>query len=569
MNQTRHTNDTPTRKVPTLSHIIRSTLIVMVASAAAKAISLGQTVITAGKFGPEWDTYVAAMSIPDLIVILISGGALIQAFLPVFADFLAQGDTERAWRLASAAMNTVFLVALLMAAAAFLLAPWLVPNVIAPGFADIAQLRATPYSTPGPAALHRLAQSSAQIALTVELLRILLLSSLIFTISGLFMGILQAHQNFFLPALAAVFQDAGLFFGIVVLVGPLGMQGVAWGAVIGAASHFLIQLPGLIYFGAKWRPVLGWGLPELRLVIKLMIPRILGLGLVFWFNLRFLPTRLASNMADGSIAAYDWGWRLMQIPETLLGTALAVVIFPTLATLSSLGDVAGKRKALAGGLRYILAVTIPAGVGMLLVGRPLISLLERGDFTPELGDMVYGALAAFTLGLITHATLEVVARAFYADKDTLTPLYTAVGGAAINLVLALLLGEALQVTGVALANSIAMLIEVGALVWLLRRRWAGIDERQLALTGARALAASLVMAVAVLATQAGLGTLGFKAGQGVAKTIVGIVGAVAVGGVAYCAAGWALGMDEIKMIPRMVWARVRRGSGAPAVETAG
>jgi putative peptidoglycan lipid II flippase len=523
-------------QTPSLGRIVRSTLIVMAASALAKAISLGQTVIVADKFGPAWDTYVAASGIPDLIVILISGGALVQAFLPVFSGFVAEGDRERAWRLASATINTVFLAALVLSALAFLLAPWLVPNVLAPGFAD----------------------DPDQATLTVELLRTLLLATIIFSISGLFMGILQAHQNFFLPALAAVFQDTGLLFGIIFLVEPLGMHGVAWGAVIGAACHFLVQVPGLIYFRARWRPVLGWGLPELRQVVRLMIPRVLGLGLVFWFNLRFVPTNIGSRLGEGSIAAFQWGWQLMQIPETLLGTALATVIFPTLATLSALGDVEGKRRALSGALRYILAVTIPAAFGMLLIGRPLVSLLERGAFEPGLGDLVYSAMGAFTLGLITHSVLEVVARAFYADRDTLTPLGVSVVAAGTNLILALVLGELLGVGGMALGNSVAVLVEASALLYILRRRWAGVEGARLASTGLRALVASLAMSAAVLLTQALLGAL-LPSGDAAntTMTIASIAVAVGVGGVAYLAAGLLLRIEEIRVLPRLILRRTR------------
>ena len=530
-------NNQAARRVPTLGRIIRSTLIVMIASAVAKAISLAQTVVVTDKFGPEWDTYVAASSIPDLIVILISGGALVQAFLPVFSGFLAREDRPRASRLASATMNTVFLAALILASAAWVLAPWLVPNVIAPGFAG----------------------NPDQVAQTVELLRILLVASIIFSVSGLFMGILQAHQNFFLPALAAVFQDAGLLFGILFLVGPMGLHGVAWGAVIGASCHFLIQVPGLIYFGVRWRPLLGWNLPELRQVVRLMIPRVIGLGLVFWFNLRFIPIYIGSHLDEGSIAAYLWGWQLMQIPETLLGTALAIVIFPTLATLSALGDVDGKRRALAGSMRYILAVTIPAGFGVLLVGRPLISLLERGAFDPGLGDLVYATTAAFTLGLITHAALEVIARGFYADKDTITPLWAAVFAAVINLGLALAFSEVWGVGGVALANSIAILIEVVVLLGILRRRWNGIDQARMARTGVRALAASLVMAAAVLMAQAALRAVGVGGPDaGIALTTLYIAVATGVGLAVYFAAAWLLGMEEARMIPHMLVSRLRR-----------
>jgi putative peptidoglycan lipid II flippase len=288
--------------------------------------------------------------------------------------------------------------------------------------------------------------------------------------------------------------DVGILFGVLVLLEPLGVHGIAIGAVLGAALHFGIQVPGLLYYKARWWPQLGLRDPSLWRVIRLMLPRVAGLG-VFSFNF-LVMNNIASRLGTGSVSALDWGWRLMQIPETLIGTAMGTVIFPTLAALSELGDETGKRDALSGALRFILIATIPAAVGLILIGQPLIRLLERGAFDASASALVFSTLRFFALGLVVHSALEVVARGFYADKDTLTPLWAALGGALINLTLSFLLSDILfidspgaanqpdsgNVSGLALANTTGVAFEVLVLLWVLRRRWQSVNENVLART---------------------------------------------------------------------------------------
>ena len=478
--------------------IARSALTVMVAFAAAKLISLVQTLIIAQVFGvgSELDAYVAANRIPELIVILISGGALTHAFIPIFSGLLAKGDLDAAGKLSSNLISTIFALALLISAVVFLLAPWLVREVVAPGFDAVT------------------AQN------TVDMMRILLLSTIIFAVSGIFSGILNSHQHFLLPALAPIMFDIGILAGVIFLLPRFGVHGIAYGAVLGAALHFSIQVPGLIRYRMRWRFELGLSNPVLWRVIRLMLPRIGGLGV---FSLNFLVmNNIASRLGVGSVSALDWGWRLMQIPQTLLGTAMGIVIFPTLAALSEMNDLTGKRDAMSGALRFILISSIPSAIGLIVLGRPLISLLERGAFDASASALVYSTLSMFTLGLIVHSALEVVARSFYADKDTLTPLFAALGGAAINFAAAFLLSdlravdgagfinsaaEALptlgikreigNVSGLALANSLGVMFEVVSLLYILRRRWHGIQEDALARALLKTLVASLVMAAAI------------------------------------------------------------------------
>jgi putative peptidoglycan lipid II flippase len=510
--------------------LARSTILVIAAFGLAKAISLAQTVLIAQVFGvrAEMDAFASANRIPEQIFNLIAGGALAHAFIPIFTGFLARGDTEGAWRTARHVVNTVFVLTLMVSIVVFVTAPWLVANVVAPGF---------------DAATHQQ---------TVELMRILLVSTLIFSVSGISMGILQSHNRFLLPALAPIMFDIGILAGVVFLLRPYGVHGIAIGAVLGSALHFAIQIPGLIRVRARWWPDLDLRDPVLWRVVRLMLPRVAGLGVI---GLNFLVmNNIASRMGTGSVAALDWGWRLMQIPETLIGTAMGTVIFPTLAALSELGDEHGKRDAMSGALRFILIATIPSAVGLIVVGRPLISLLERGAFDASASDLVYSTLRFFALGLIVHSTLEVVARSFYADKDTLTPLWAALGGAAINLVLAVVLSDIIGVSGLALANSCGVAFEVIVLLWMLRRRWHGINESLLGRTVVKTLAASLVMALAIALVDAAWNAVGL-AGRGLVLTGVQIAVEVIIGAGVFLAVATALKMGEVRTLMGLVLRR--------------
>ncbi|MAS34449.1 MAG: murein biosynthesis integral membrane protein MurJ [Anaerolineaceae bacterium] len=544
------------------SKLARSTLVVMIAFGIAKAISLVQTVVIAQVFGlsQEWDAFVVANSIPELIFTLIAGGALAHAFIPIFSGFLARSDLEGAWRTATHVINTIFLATLTVSIIAFIAAPWLVANVAAPGF-DVA--------------------SQAQ---TVELMRILLLTTLIFSVSGISMGILQSHNHFLLPALAPIMFDVGILIGVIFLIGPFGVNGIALGAVLGAAMHFGIQVPGLIRFRARWWPKAGFRDPTLWRIIRLMLPRIAGLGV---FSINFIVmNNIASRMGAGSVSALNWGWRLMQIPQTLIGTAMGTVIFPTLAALSELDDRDGKRDAMSGALRFIMIASIPSAIGLIFVGQPLIKLLERGAFDASASALVYSTLQFFALGLVVHSALEVVARSFYADKDTLTPLWAALGGATINLIGSFVLSDfqaaesagfynliaaqypflSLQpvtgnVGGLALANSLGVAFEVTSLLWILRRRWQGINEDMLTRTTLKTLAASLAMIPAFLIVNMAWDRLGL-ANRGIIFDVALVTLEAAAGLAVFLIVAILLKMHELRTMVDLI---LRRQKATPEV----
>lgn len=544
-------------------HLARSTVIVMVAFGLAKVISLAQTFIIARVFGvgAEWDAFVTANRIPELIFTLIAGGALAHAFIPIFSGYLAREDHTGGWRVASQVINFIFGVTLIASIIAYFAAPWLIANFVAPGFTAEAQ------------------------ATTVGLMRVLLISTLIFSVSGIVMGILQSFNHFLLPAVAPMMFDVGILIGVLFFLPAFGVYGIAYGAVLGAALHLGVQIPGLIRFRARWTPSLGLRNPVLWRVIRLMLPRVAGLGV---FSVNFIVmNNIASRLGTGSVSALDWGWRLMQIPQTLIGTAMGTVIFPTLAQLSALGDENGKRANMTGALKFIMIGSIPSALGLVFVGRPLISLLEGGQFDASASDLVYSTLQFFALGLIVHAVLEVIARSFYADGDTLTPLWAALGGAAINLVLSFTLSGVAQaesalsaygviaatapgllaprpdfgfVGGLALANSLGVMFEVVFLMVILRKRWHGINENALATTTLKTLAASLVMTAAIVAVDLLWVALDLEA-RGRMLLVVEIAVQVVVGILVFVGTAALLRMEELRALLNLV---LRRRSEAAA-----
>lgn len=538
-------------------HLARSTVIVMVAFGLAKVISLAQTFIIARVFGvgAEWDAFVTANRIPELIFTLIAGGALAHAFIPIFSGYLAREDHAGGWRVASQVINFIFGVTFIASVIAYYAAPWLIANFVAPGFTAEAQ------------------------ATTVGLMRVLLISTLIFSVSGIVMGILQSFNHFLLPAVAPMMFDVGILIGVLFFLPAFGVYGIAYGAVLGAALHLGVQIPGLIRFRARWTPSFGLRNPVLWRVIRLMLPRVAGLGV---FSVNFIVmNNIASRLGTGSVSALDWGWRLMQIPQTLIGTAMGTVIFPTLAQLSALGDENGKRANMTGALKFIMIGSIPSSLGLIFVGRPLISLLEGGQFDASASDLVYSTLQFFALGLIVHSVLEVIARSFYADGDTLTPLWAALGGAAINLVLSFTLSGVAQaesalsaygviaatapgflaprpdfgfVGGLALANSLGVMFEVVFLMFILRKRWHGINENALATTTLKTLAASLVMTAAIVAVDLLWVALDLEA-HGRMLLIVEIAVQVVVGILVFVGTAALLRMEELRALLNLVLRR--------------
>ncbi|MGC8878096.1 MAG: murein biosynthesis integral membrane protein MurJ [Anaerolineae bacterium] len=468
----------PTETTASQNHLVRNALWVGVSFALAAGTGLLRNMLIARQFGlgAELDAYYAAFKLPDLLFTVVAGGALTTAFIPVFVQLLTTEGVMSAWRLASAFTNLVFLAIAALAIPMALLAPWLVRAVIAPGFT--AELQDE----------------------TAALMRLILLSTVIFGVSSVQTGALHGFKHFWLPALAPVVYPLGTILGAVWLVPLWGIRGLAVGAVIGACMHLMVKIPALLHYHFRWWPVLDVNATAVRRVAILFGPRVLDLGV---FHLTVLATtNLASRLGAGSVSALEWGWDAMQIPETMIGTAFGLVALPTLADMAARGDLRGLRNTLAGALRLVLALALPAACALIVLGQPLLQLLyQRGAFDAAATEVVYIALRFYALGLVAHVCLELVARAFFARQDTITPLFLATGSAAFNILLGILLMTPLGHGGLALANSLAVSGEVVVLFLILRRQIGCVHGHLILDALARLALATILMVVTMLAVQ--------------------------------------------------------------------
>ena len=449
------------------TQVIQAAGIVGIAMLVSRLLGLVKTMVMTAYLGLglEASAFTAASTIPEAIFFIIAGGAIGSAFIPTFTAYFARDEEEGGWHLFSAVINLVVLAVLLLSLIAMVFAPQLITLFVP----ELVQADA------------------AFLPLTVRLMRIMLVSSVIFGASGVIMGALQARQHFLLPALAPIIYNLGIIGGAVV-----GAQtawgtaaGMAVGTVVGALGHLLIQLPGLRLKQAQYTAVLTLRDPGVKRVLKLMSPRVLGLS--FSQINGFITLFLSGLITPESVPAARYALTIMLMPQGMLGQALGIAAFPTMSTLVAQEAWDEMRRIISDSLRLLLFFALPAAVALMLLGRPLITVLfQRGRFEAQNADLVAWALLFYALGLVALVMLEVIARAFYALGDTLTPVLA--GGAQILVMVTLspwLIRSVFPALGwhplggLALGFSLSNFVEVAVLLWLLRRKMGGLNGRSL------------------------------------------------------------------------------------------
>ncbi|MCL4370674.1 MAG: murein biosynthesis integral membrane protein MurJ [Chloroflexi bacterium] len=490
----------------TRPNLAGAALLLMAAFVASRLTGLLRDIIISGQFGTsaEYEAYLAGNRIPDLLFQVLAGGAVASAFIPVLARYLAQDDREGASDLIWSLMNLSAVV--------------IVPLIL------LLMVFANPMIgllTPG--------WEAGQQSLAANLARVMLVSPLFFTLGCFTTSVLNAHHRFLLPALGPVMYNLGIIAGAVWLADAMPGLGLArgYGLAIGAALGALGFLLAL-----------RLGHDGVRQVGRLLLPRALGLGVT---QVNFLVVLFFASLVPGGYAALNYAWLLTMLPLGVFAMAISTAVFPTMASQSANEQSAAMRRTLSQSLRAILYLTIPAGVGLIVLGRPLIRLLfERGQFGPAATEATFFALQFYAWALFAHASTEIVARAFYALHDTTTPFLVAAGAMLLNLALCGLLIGPLAHGGLALAVSVAGVVEAATLMTIMERRIAGLvaDVAPLAL---QAGAAALVMGAGLaLVGRAAPAPSGFLALTGY------VAGLVAGGALIYWATTLALGCAEAR-----------------------
>jgi len=528
--------------------IARAAGTVMVAIVLGQLLGLARGILVARAFpAADLDAFFAANRVSETLFMLIAAGALGSAFIPTFTGLLAQDQRRAAWRLTSALANLILLILSGLAVCAAAFAPDIVKYLLAPGFSS----------------------DPAQFELTVELLRLQLASVVLFGLGGLLVGLLNSHQKFFIPALTPSMYQLGLIFGVLFLSPTMGIRGLAWGVVIGAGLYLALQIPAVAKLpgprqldstglsrgshAGKYVLTLGLTDPAVREVVRLMLPRVLGIGVVqlnFWVN-----TWLASQMQTGSVAGLQYGFSLMLMAQAAIAQSVAIAAMPTFSVQHALGKHDELRRSLSASLRGVILLAAPASLGLILLREPIVSTLyQRGEFDAHMTSLVSWALLWYSAGLVGHSLLEVLTRAFYAQHDTRTPVLVGVVAMGLNVVFSFAFSALfarigwMPHGGLALANSLATLLEMSTLLVIMRRRLRSLEGRRIGSGFAYAAIGSLVMSLILLAWR--------RSATGTWEVAL---GGVLLGGAAYVAMLRVFRVPELDAAYRSIMRRLRPG----------
>ena len=427
--------------------------------------------IFAGQFGAgeALDVYFAAFRIPDFIFNIIVLGGLSAGFIPIFTGLIK--DKKKAWVFTNNILNILMLLLVFLGILGVIFAPFLM-QLIAPGF------------------------NSAQQQITTDLTRIMFLSPIFLGISGILGGVLQSFKRFLIYSLAPVVYNLGIIFGALYLVPFWGVHGLAWGVVIGALLHALVQAPAVFHLGFRYQLLIDFSDYYVRKLFLMMIPRTMSL-VAAQVNLLVI-TIIASTLASGSLAVFNFANNLQSFPMGIFGISFAIAAFPSLS--SQAHDYKNFIITFSKTFRKILFFIIPSTVLLLTLRAQIIRIiLGTGKFDWEDTVMTIDTLGFFALSLFAQAAIPLFARMFFARHDSRTPFLIGLFSVFINIFLSYYLAQKMGVAGLALAFSIANIINF-ILLWIfLRKKIGSLDEVRILISAIKFSSAAIACGITVQA----------------------------------------------------------------------
>lgn len=521
-------------------------LILAGTSLVSNILGLWRERMIAGTFGAGrmTDAFYASFTLPDMIFGLLILGALSSAFIPVFVEKLSEKNDEDAQIVANSFMNFILITAIIFGVIVFIAAPKLVPFMF-PGF----------FNTPSN-------DNFNLYQLTVNLTRIMILSPIFFSISGVFGGILNSYKRFVAYSLAPIIYNIAIILSVVYLRGyfEVPIYAVTVGVIVGAILHALIQLPSVLSTGYRWKPIIDMKRGQVARIIKLMIPRALSIG-ANQINL-FVDMIIASFFVGG-ITVLNFANNIQTTPTVIFGISIATAIFPVLSESFVKKDMTEFMRSFSWSARRILFFMIPATIGIVILRAQIVRLIYGiGNFSWDNTYWTTKALLFFAIGLVAQALIPLLVRAFYSIQDTKTPLYISLVTMVVNVILSVTLpfipSLQLGVAGIALAFSVAGIVNATLLfIWLHSKIGALDPDHKIFESTARLVLASMLMGLITY------GSLYFFDMFVNTSYVVGLLlqtgGAVALGAFSYFVITWIFRCEETLYMLRKI-GLVRDGS---------
>jgi putative peptidoglycan lipid II flippase len=505
----------------------RSTAIFAVWTGVSRIAGLVREIVAAAIFGTggQISAFVVAFNVPNLLRSLVADSALSAAFVPVFTELQEQGRHKEAQRLAGAFVGLIAMVLGAITLVAIVAAPWLMP-LFAPGL------------------------DASLVDETVRLARIMFPIVVLLGLTGLVAAVLQANGEFgataFVPVLWNVVIIAFLVALTPIVPNDKQITMYAIGIVVGTAVQLLYLLPSLRGKG-PFPLSFGFREPRVRRVLVLMLPVTLGLGLIN-INLS-VDTIFATLVSDAAPRAIDAAFRLYLLPQGVFSVAIATVLFPTISRLAARDDIAGMRRTLAGGVRQIFFMLLPASAFLLVLAEPVTRLVyQRGEFGTGSTDLTSRALVFFAIGLAFNGASLLVIRAFFSLQSPWLPTKVALLGLVLNAALDAAFYKPLGTGGIPLSTSLSSIVTFSVLIWLLDRELGGLHGAWMLDGAVRSVLAS---AISVLLGWEVWHVIDGALGRSLGAQLLSVGAAVVAATAAYLAAAQAFEMRELRALGQL------------------
>src|SRR3989344_1053772 len=442
----------------TQTNILSAASVIMAAVFLSRILGLARDRLLAARFTPDdLGVYYAAFRLPNMVFELLVMGALATAFIPVFTTFLDTKGKESAFRMASVLIN-IGLVIFALLCLPIVLFSYQISSLLAPGF------------------------NETQVAQMASFTRILLIAQVVPLIVGnFFTGMLQSFRNFLIPSLAPIVYNVGIIIGIVVLTPTFGLYAPVAGVVLGAVLFTAIQLPSVIWVGYKHAMSFDYHHAGVREVVRLMLPRTLGLA-VSQIDTT-IDLVLSTLLGAGSVTVFNFAQHLQQLPVGLFGASIAQATLPTLSTLSALKKKQEFIKVLLSSFHQILFLVVPFSAVLIVLRIPVVRLVFGASSLFDWASTVATGktLAYFSVSLFAQSLVHLFVRSFFAMHDSKTPVVIGAVCVSINTVLSLIfilvLGS--KVWSLGLSATIASLSNMALLLYFLDRKIGPFDRYEL------------------------------------------------------------------------------------------
>ncbi|MDP3970268.1 MAG: murein biosynthesis integral membrane protein MurJ [bacterium] len=507
------------------STIMGGAIIIGSASILSRIVGLARDNLLAKYFGASatLDVYNAAFKVPDLLFNILVLGALSASFIPVFIERREKSGEADAFKTVNALLNFLLVAVLICIAISY---------IFAPAFANFLMAE----------------RSVDQQVTTALLMRVMLVSLIFFAVSNVISGVLNSYRRFLAYAIAPILYNVGIIIGITVFFPRVGIIGLAYGVVLGAFMHMLIQIPALLRTGFRYRFIWDISLPGVRKILKLMPPRALALGIV-QINALIIAA-FALRLEEGSLAVWTWADNLQHFPINVFGVSLALSSFPVFSQAFAEKDMAKFKNVFSENFRRIMFFIIPISIGFLLLRAQAVRLIlgsfGGGQFDWNATILTAQILGLFSISMFAQASIPLLARSFFAHHDTKTPVYISIFVMIINVLLAWSLSSYFGIYGLAAAFSFSSLLSMLLLLTVLRLKFGDLDDKRIIKSVWQIVSAALIMGLVVHGLKYFIAPLvDMKTFVGIfTQTSVSIVG----GALVYIGLAFLLKFDEVAII---------------------